>query len=511
MTAPGTVVEDAGTDGFWQADDEVLRALLLDALRRQGLKFASREAFDKHGWREGPPPRLEKFWAATSEGPKISQDPFLWDLREALLEDRALVLNSILLWRRLRAYPVRYVGGMETAAIPLLGGLLLANRVLGGPPLGAFYLRKERKKDGLRRVLEGARPPKGAEVVIVDDILNKGISKKAVVDYCRLNGLVMKALLVTVEVGGKGRELFAPLCPVDALFTGREVLRGVSRVVASADPLGAHATRPVELPEAGDATGAAEAEEAATPVRVEVVERAKVASPPSRKLPPMSREDVELVRLARDTVALVAASGNQVVPTIGEDGRGSFGYLPFLGRYLTARGPVFTRISKRELKNGVWFNRMRGCQSVGLVDPPWGTFAEMTIKSAVRSATRARKVRPGPALFHKPVWPGELGDLSLFVYVVDELVPSSARTAEELAAEGHDVRHFGLIAEAPGYRGAACGDLDYVQTVEQQVAMVSRKMQSAQEIRPHAPELVRFTRMRGRWLYDPARPIDEYF
>src|SRR5262249_2195366 len=150
-------------------------------------------------------------------------------------------------------------------------------------------------------------------------------------------------------------------------------------------------------------------------VTIELVQSAPVTS---RE---MKREDIELVRLARDAVALCAATDAKLKPTLGEDARGSFGYLPFLGRYLRDKGAVFTRISKRELKDGKWFNRMRGCQCIGLFEP-WGNVADMTVKSALRTATRSRKVQPGPAVFHKPVWPSELGDLSLFLYVVEEVI-----------------------------------------------------------------------------------------
>ena len=42
------------------------------------------------------------------------------------------------------------------------------------------------------------------------------------------------------------------------------------------------------------------------------------------------------------------------------------GYHPVLGQHLTSRGWVFVRITKREFRNGKWFNRKRGMICAGL-------------------------------------------------------------------------------------------------------------------------------------------------
>jgi orotate phosphoribosyltransferase len=408
----------------------------------------------------------------------------------------------VLLHRLAQPYAVRWIGGMETAAIPVIAGMLAVNRACGGPPLNGFYIRKARKPDGLRRLLEGPRPPWGERVLLVDDILNKGISKRPLVSYCAHNGLTPSALLVVVNTEQRGAGFFRPICPVESLFTRRDLLGRPGRDAAEA-PGDSQADGDSLVPKVtfGPPTAATgESDPAPLPAEMPLLPSA-----------PMSREDAELVRLARDTVVHAALSGGQLRPTLGDDGRGSPGYSPFLGRYLDEPGIVFTRISKREFKDGCWINRMRGCQAVGLLDPDPGSIAAMTVKSALASATQARKVRSGPAVFHKPVWPGEVGAISLFVYVLDRLVPTTAQTADELLAEGHDVAHWGLIAQGNGYRGVMCGGLPTITDIPRQIAAACRKMQNGSEIRPHDPGEVVFIRMQGRWLWDPARPKSEYF
>jgi orotate phosphoribosyltransferase len=204
--------------------DDVLRARLLAFIRASGVKFRSPEAFQQVGWRDGPAPVFAKFWTLSAGTVTPSTDRMLWDLREPLLRDEALILCCTLMQRLARPYGARWIGGMETAAIPIIAGLLAVNRACGGPPLNGFYVRKTRKPDGLRRLLEGPRPPWGERVLLVDDLLNKGISKKPLLDYCAHNGLTPSALLVVVNTERRGADLFRPVCPVEALFTRREVL-----------------------------------------------------------------------------------------------------------------------------------------------------------------------------------------------------------------------------------------------------------------------------------------------
>jgi len=483
------------------SSDDFVKELLIRLIRESGVKFSSPASFENDGWPGGPTPKFAKFWTVEGTAVVPSRDAFIWDLREPLLQDLALACCCVLLYRRSKKYAVRWIGGIETAAIPLVAGMLAVGFAHGGPPLNGFYLRKKRKIDGLRRLLEGPPPPRGERVLLVDDILNKGISKKRLLNYCENNGLAPCGLLVVVDTERQGAELFAPICPVESILTRRDVLRtplsGFDRLSGSVS----------------DATRGPVAEVSPGADSDWWTKGASLNSASQRcsSTAELAREDIELVRLARDTVVSAALSRAEVHPTIGDDGRGSPGYSPFLGRYMSERGVVFTRISKREFKDGRWFNRLRGCQAVGLMHPDQGTIAEMTVKSALASATRARKVEPGPAAFHKPVWREEIGALSLFVYVVEQFVPTAARTAQQFLEEGHDVRNWGLIAQCEGFRGVICGDLPNIPDIPAQIAAVCRKMQNSIETFPQDAERVSFIRMKGRWLWDPVRPKPEYF
>jgi orotate phosphoribosyltransferase len=490
------------------SSDDFVKDLLIRFIRQSGVKFSSPESFENHGWPGEPTPKFAKFWSVEGTAVVPSRDAFIWDLREPLLQDLALACCCVLLYRRSRKYAVRWIGGIETAAIPLVAGILAVSVAHGGPSLNGFYLRKKRKTDGLRRLLEGPPPPRGERVLIIDDILNKGIAKRPLLNCCMRNGLSACGLLVVVDTERQGAELFAPVCPVESILTRRDVLRtplgDLDRLSGSVS----NATR-VRVRDVGPKADADWLTKSG-PLN-SAPEQCSSSAEFAREDIELTREDIELVRLARDTVVYAALSRGEIHPTIRDDGRGSPGYSPFLGRYLSERGVVFTRISKREFRDGKWFNRLRGCQAAGFMQPEPGPIADMTIKSALASATRARKVTPGPAAFHKPVWPEETGALSVFVYVVEQLVTTAARTAEQLFDEGHDVRNWGLIGQWEGFRGVVCGELAAVVDIQAQIAAVCSKMQNGLETFPQDAGKVTFVRMKGRWLWDPVRPKAEYF
>jgi orotate phosphoribosyltransferase len=105
-------------------------------------------------------------------GPKGDVTKWLFDFRRILLDKEILQTISILFWNKFTEteYPKLQMGGLETAAIPLVTALALTaphNR-----QTSAFYIRKSRKKLGLMNNTEGM--VSNDPVVLVDDLINTG-------------------------------------------------------------------------------------------------------------------------------------------------------------------------------------------------------------------------------------------------------------------------------------------------------------------------------------------------
>lgn len=100
---------------------------------------------------------------------KGNKQNWLIDLRPILLDPDVLQKICDIFWTHYEAQLPFQVGGMEVAAVPIVTALVLTGRQRGLDVSG-FIIRKERKRSGLSKRIEGEitdRP-----IVLVDDILN---------------------------------------------------------------------------------------------------------------------------------------------------------------------------------------------------------------------------------------------------------------------------------------------------------------------------------------------------
>ena len=107
---------------------------------------------------------------------------WLIDLRRVFLHRDTLEQIADEFWSRHANLDAFQIGGLETAAIPLLTALMVsAPRARG--PVNSFIVRKERKSTGLCNAIEGTVTDE--PIVLVDDLINSGSSAekaRAVID-----------------------------------------------------------------------------------------------------------------------------------------------------------------------------------------------------------------------------------------------------------------------------------------------------------------------------------------
>ena len=139
-------------------------------------------------------------------GPKGNNNSWLIDMRRLFMESTLLDALSDLFWELFADKLPFQVGCMEVAAIPLISAILVksANR---GTPINGFVVRKERKTYGTGGLVEGT--VSDDPIVVVDDILNSGMSLEkvrvvlerenkrialvfVVIDYCSAKGLAWR-------------------------------------------------------------------------------------------------------------------------------------------------------------------------------------------------------------------------------------------------------------------------------------------------------------------------------
>jgi len=138
------------------------------------------------------------------------ESDFYLDLRTTLMRPRGLELAGRLLYEKLASgAPVDSVGGMVVAAVPVVAAVLAAaGRQEPDASLVGFFVRKEAKKHGLGRRIEGGFAP-GQAVALVEDTTTTGGSTLDAVAAVQEEGGKVARVLCLVDRGEGAQEAFA--------------------------------------------------------------------------------------------------------------------------------------------------------------------------------------------------------------------------------------------------------------------------------------------------------------
>lgn len=146
---------------------------------------------------------------------------FYLDLRRTLMHPRGVHLAGRLALSKLMQGGtfVDAVGGMAVGAVPFVTAVLAAAGEDDGSRLTGFFVRKETKKHGLGRQIEGNFEP-GQTVALLEDTTTTGGSTLDAVDLVEQAGGKVARVLCIVDRGEGALEAFAERgLTLEALFT----------------------------------------------------------------------------------------------------------------------------------------------------------------------------------------------------------------------------------------------------------------------------------------------------
>ena len=148
------------------------------------------------------------------------ESDFYLDLRQTLMRPRGVALAGELALEALQAGPpVEAVGGMAVGAVPFVSAVLAAADRKGQGDLLGFFVRKEAKKHGLGRRVEGGFR-EGQSVALLEDTTTTGGSTLEAVDAVTEAGGKVARVLCLVDRGEGASEAFAARgLRLEALFT----------------------------------------------------------------------------------------------------------------------------------------------------------------------------------------------------------------------------------------------------------------------------------------------------
>lgn len=132
-----------------------------------------------------------------------------------------LIARAIL--KEIKDLPVNAVGGMDMGATPIVGSVAAVSQV-EGRPLPVFVVRKEIKKHGTMKLIEGPIPAAPSKVAIIDDVVTTGESILKAIDAVREAGHeVLLAISVLDRKAGAAEAIATRNIPYRPLATLEDI------------------------------------------------------------------------------------------------------------------------------------------------------------------------------------------------------------------------------------------------------------------------------------------------
>ncbi|MDP6708344.1 MAG: orotate phosphoribosyltransferase [Alphaproteobacteria bacterium] len=124
---------------------------------------------------------------------------FYFDMKPTLFDPEAAGIIADLILEALAGRETDFIGGMEMGAVPIVA--CVAERSFPDRPVEGFFVRKQAKGHGTKRLVEGI--PEGAlagkRVVLVEDVTTTGGSVLKAVEAARGEGARVDTVVTVVD------------------------------------------------------------------------------------------------------------------------------------------------------------------------------------------------------------------------------------------------------------------------------------------------------------------------
>jgi orotate phosphoribosyltransferase len=152
---------------------------------------------------------------------------FYFNMKPSMLDPEGGHLIASLILEALKGSDIDLIGGLEMGAVPLAVAVAVTSQIKGWP-LRAFFVRKQAKEHGARKLIEGLAPGEclaGKRVVVLEDVTTTGGSALKAIEALRAEGAVIVCAISVVDrLEGAEAAFRATGVPFTALLTAADFL-----------------------------------------------------------------------------------------------------------------------------------------------------------------------------------------------------------------------------------------------------------------------------------------------
>lgn len=126
---------------------------------------------------------------------------FYFNMKPTMLDPEGGHLIATLILDALEGSDVDLIGGLEMGAVPLAVAVAVSSQIKGWP-LRAFFVRKQAKEHGAKKLVEGLAPGEslqGKRIVVLEDVTTTGGSAMKAIEALKGEGAIIARVITVVD------------------------------------------------------------------------------------------------------------------------------------------------------------------------------------------------------------------------------------------------------------------------------------------------------------------------
>ncbi len=157
-----------------------------------------------------------------------TQSSVYFNMKRLAADPQAMRFVAQIFLQHITQHPdVKYIGGLEMGAVPLTAAVL-AQPEAAQSELRGFYIRKETKRHGLKKLIEGLADEsefKGQKIIILEDVTTTGDSSLEAIRIARKAGADVQEIITLLDrEEGAAENLQKENLNLTAIFRASDIL-----------------------------------------------------------------------------------------------------------------------------------------------------------------------------------------------------------------------------------------------------------------------------------------------